>query len=465
MQQRNSSISTGIAGGYTGGERWGVPEPTPDTAYLPYGAAYHHQHPAQRMSPSPQMGGAQQPYYGSSSSLHSSSSTSTTTTTATTATSSSSFFSSSASSSSSYPQQQGYSSSPMLPHSSANSSSFHHASSSSPSLPSSFNVPTSSYRSTSGGGGHTSAVSAGCSLPAQTHSSSSSLYPAAVPSSQPHSTFTDAPLSLPTYMGSTWGQQESDRAYLTYHQQQKQQNLFQQKQQQLQNYQQHNRLQPPPQPQRPQQVPDLHGPFTTRGDAFKRLALCASLLDGPLPAFNADEWETASQTRCTAINDKIETATKSLVSLLQGQMGGGEESKEHTILILRLQCADLQQQVVGERERDSRLLATSPSLHAPLTQQQSPSPFVEKRNYSSHYSRPSNVPSPSPSSSPSPYPYHSSPSQAFGQPTVNAMNGSPHQSGPSATVPPRTISPSQLPPHYPSPLPSSASAHRGPPYH
>jgi hypothetical protein len=69
--------------------------------------------------------------------------------------------------------------------------------------------------------------------------------------------------------------------------------------------------------------PDLHGAFATRGDAFKRLALVASALDSPTPAFDAGEWETASKTKCAAINNKTEAATKRFVSLLQAEMDYG----------------------------------------------------------------------------------------------------------------------------------------------
>jgi hypothetical protein len=67
---------------------------------------------------------------------------------------------------------------------------------------------------------------------------------------------------------------------------------------------------------------DLHGSFATRGDAFKRLALVASALESPVPAFNAEEWETANLSRCGAINAKAEAATKRFVSLLQAEMSG-----------------------------------------------------------------------------------------------------------------------------------------------
>jgi hypothetical protein len=87
--------------------------------------------------------------------------------------------------------------------------------------------------------------------------------------------------------------------------------------------------------------PDLHGAFATRGDAFKRLALVASALDSPTPAFDAEEWETASKSKCAAINNKTEAATKRFVSLLQAEMDYGTPVAALRVLCAVAVCSDL----------------------------------------------------------------------------------------------------------------------------
>ncbi|ELR25066.1 uncharacterized protein ACA1_287650 [Acanthamoeba castellanii str. Neff] len=314
------------------------------------------------------------------------------------------------------------------------------------------------------------------SSPSSSGGMRSSIPPgSSVSSSSSSSSYTGAPLSLSTshvkrepYPVPTWEQKE--REFREQQQQQQQQAQQQQQQQhhpayshQASHYQQqqqhhHQHQQPPQQQPAPGKCSPLHlhGAFATRGDAFKRLALVASALDSPTPAFDAEEWETASKSKCAAINNKTEAATKRFVSLLQAEMDYGGHP-EDTILILQLQCADLQHEIWAERQREHRLAASAAAAHhgggfsamspyGSASESSSYSPVVP----SSPYGHPTSSSSASqqPSSS-SPYPSFQHPSHPAYGPSSSSMPGG----GAYATVngPPATMSPAHLPPHHPSP--------------